>query len=97
MLPTAMSRYRLLGADPIDPNEAERVYNACASGTDDDFGDTERRRRVERGLLRKLDLRVIFLVLCFVIHYREHGAQYIVVSVLTPEKCCTAKGFGERS
>ena len=39
------------------------------TGTDDDFGGPDARQRLERKLLRKLDLRMSILVVIYILNY----------------------------
>ena len=39
------------------------------TGTDEDFGGTEARRKLERRLLRKLDLRMSILIIIYILNY----------------------------
>ena len=51
--------------------EAELGYSKeiDIAGGDEDFGGTEERRKMERKLLRKLDMRMSILVVIYILNY----------------------------
>jgi len=60
------STEQLLGDTDIHP----RVEDCRAStDTDSSFGDSLKRHELEKRLLRKLDLRVAFLVIVFIMNF----------------------------
>ncbi|KAG6336606.1 hypothetical protein ID866_2482 [Astraeus odoratus] len=71
MSPSA-SRYRLLGDAGVYPYGTS-LTDGNTEDPDAVFGSPERRREVEEGLLRKLDLRVAFLVLVYIMNLMDRS------------------------
>ncbi|KAL4071135.1 major facilitator superfamily domain-containing protein [Scleroderma yunnanense] len=74
MSPSA-STYRLLDDVEIDLDVEEHTSSSDTDPSDAIFGSLARRRQIEKGLLRKLDLRLCFIVLVFLMNYSAARLQ----------------------
>lgn len=74
-----VSAYRRLGDESETNSDLEQYYTDIDHPEDDAFGGPERRRQIEKKLLRKLDLRVCFLVLVHVMNYVTSFGFFILL------------------
>ena len=74
-----VSAYRRLGDESETNSDLEQYYTDTDHPEDDAFGGPERRRQIEKKLLRKLDLRVGFLVLVHVMNYVASFGFFILL------------------
>ena len=55
--------------NPTSKEEAEIGFSKGVAVGDEEFGGTEERKKMERKLLRKLDLRMSILIVFYILNY----------------------------
>lgn len=71
---------RLLGDN--DESGEYGTFTQQGNFAEESFGDTKRRRKIEKTLLRKLDLRSAFLVLVYIMNYVSEALNSLYLCVV---------------